>query len=378
MGVVAASLALIPAVIAAWLLLDRPAVPTEAWIIGVVSGLVEVAYFVFLASAYRRGDLSVVYPLARGSAPLLAVIVAVTVLGERLPAAAWAGVALLFAGLMVVQRPWSLLRTASARDRSGVAFALLTGAMIAVYSSLDTVGVGLTPAWLYAGILWPVCGAGLLVVAWLRSRIAGGRLTPPSEPAEHGSRRRGRVHHVHRLRVRPGGAVPGAAGDRRAPPGVRGAADLRVGRAPAEGGRRAGGRSGSGWPAPCWCWRGRSCWPSPADATIGPSTRRSTMPSLTLGYKASAEQFPPAAASSTSPSPRRHAGFDSRLDQRPLPAVAPHGRPRPERARLAGRRRRRPPVASSSAPPSSPRPSATTRRSSRRRSAPSAASRRGA
>jgi drug/metabolite transporter (DMT)-like permease len=184
--VVAASLALIPIVIATWLFLDRPAVPPAAWVIGIVSGGVEVAYFVFLAAAYRRGDLSVVYPLARGSAPLLAVVVAVTVLGERLPTAAWAGVALLFAGLLVVQRPWNLLRTASARDRSGVAFALLTGAMIATYSSLDTVGVGLTPAWLYAAILWPVCGLGLVVVAWLRPRIAGGRFTPSAEPVDAG------------------------------------------------------------------------------------------------------------------------------------------------------------------------------------------------
>jgi drug/metabolite transporter (DMT)-like permease len=114
------------------------------------------------------------------------VIVAVTVLGERLPAAAWAGVALLFSGLLVVQRPWNLLRSASASDRSGVAFALLTGAMIATYSSLDTVGVGLTPAWLYAAILWPVCGAGLLVVAWLRPRVAGGRFTPSSAPVNTG------------------------------------------------------------------------------------------------------------------------------------------------------------------------------------------------
>ncbi len=59
-----------------WLLLDRPEVPAAAWVIAIVSGVVEVAYFVFLAAAYRRGDLSVVYPLARGSAPLLAVVVA--------------------------------------------------------------------------------------------------------------------------------------------------------------------------------------------------------------------------------------------------------------------------------------------------------------
>jgi drug/metabolite transporter (DMT)-like permease len=185
-GVVAASAALIPLVLISWLALGRPSIPPEAWVIGIVSGVVEVAYFVFLASAYRRGDLSVIYPLARGSAPLIAVAVAVTVLGERLPAAAWGGVALLFAGLLVVQRPWKLLRVTTAHARAGVGFALLTGAMIATYSSLDRVGVGLTPAWLYSGILWPVCGAGLLVVAWLRPRILDGRFAPGPEPLNVG------------------------------------------------------------------------------------------------------------------------------------------------------------------------------------------------
>ena len=183
-GVVAASLALIPIVIVVWVVQHRPAVPPEAWIVGTVSGGVEVAYFVFLASAYRRSDLSIVYPLARGSAPLFAVIVAMTVLGETLTPGAWAGVALLFAGLLVVQRPWLLVRTASARGRAGMVFALMTGAMIATYSSLDTVGVGLTPPVLYAGILWPVCGAGLLVVAWLRPRVADGRFAPSGPPVD--------------------------------------------------------------------------------------------------------------------------------------------------------------------------------------------------
>jgi drug/metabolite transporter (DMT)-like permease len=185
-GVAVASAVLVPLVMVAWFVLGQPSVPVSAWVVGIVSGVVEVAYFVFLAAAYRRGDLSVVYPLARGSAPLLAVIVAVTVLGERLPAMAWGGVALLFAGLLVVQRPWKLLRVESHRARAGVGFALLTGAMIATYSSLDRVGVGLTPPWLYAAILWPVCGAGLLVVAWLRPRIADGRFAPSPEPLDLG------------------------------------------------------------------------------------------------------------------------------------------------------------------------------------------------
>jgi drug/metabolite transporter (DMT)-like permease len=172
-GVGAASAVLVPLVAAGWLVLGRPDVPPQAWLIGIVSGAVEVAYFVFLAAAYRRGDLSVVYPLARGSAPLLSIAVGVGLLGERLPLGAYAGIALLVAGLLVVQRPWRLLRAAAAsHDRSAAGFALLTGAMIATYSALDRVGVQLAPAWFYAGILWPTCALGLLGVELARRRLA--------------------------------------------------------------------------------------------------------------------------------------------------------------------------------------------------------------
>ena len=184
-GVASASAILVPVVILTWLVTGRPDVPPPAWAIGIVSGAVEVAYFVFLSAAYRRGDLSVVYPLARGTAPLLAVAVGVLVLGERLPAVAWLGVGLLLAGLLVVQRPWRLLR-APAVDRAGAGFALLTGVMIATYSSLDRVGVQQTPAWVYAAILWPVCGLGLLIVSWARPRIADGRYAPPDIPLDRG------------------------------------------------------------------------------------------------------------------------------------------------------------------------------------------------
>ena len=85
-GVVAASLVLVP-LAAVGVAGRRPArgARRPRGSIGIVSGGVEVAYFVFLAAAYRRSDLSVVYPLARGSAPLLAVAIGVVVLGERLP-----------------------------------------------------------------------------------------------------------------------------------------------------------------------------------------------------------------------------------------------------------------------------------------------------
>jgi drug/metabolite transporter (DMT)-like permease len=126
-----------------------------------------------------------VYPLARGSAPLLAIAIGIGILGERLVPAAWLGVALLLAGLLLVQRPWRLLRSASdADDRAAAGFALLTGATIAIYSALDTVGVSLTPVWVYAGILWPTCMVGLALLVFARQRIAGGRYAPADAPLD--------------------------------------------------------------------------------------------------------------------------------------------------------------------------------------------------
>ena len=184
-GVAAASAVLVPIVVIGWLTLGQPVVPAQAWALGITSGGVEVLYFAFLAAAFRRGDLSVVYPLARGSAPLLAIAIGVVILGERLAPGAWLGVGLLLAGLLLVQRPWRLLRSAtSANDRAAAGFALLTGATIAIYSALDRVGVQQTPVWIYAGILWPTCAIGLTVLVFARRRVAGGRYAVTEAPID--------------------------------------------------------------------------------------------------------------------------------------------------------------------------------------------------
>ena len=66
-----------PALARAWLASGSPALSPEGIALGLASGVFEAAYFILLAAAYRRGDLSVVYPLARGTAPLLLVAVGV-------------------------------------------------------------------------------------------------------------------------------------------------------------------------------------------------------------------------------------------------------------------------------------------------------------
>ncbi len=109
-GLLAAAVVVIPLALVVWLLSDRPFVPPEALALAGLSGLVETAYFVLLAAAYRRGDLSVVYPTARGTAPLIAVIIGITLLGERLAPVGFLGVAALLAGILILQRPWYGLR----------------------------------------------------------------------------------------------------------------------------------------------------------------------------------------------------------------------------------------------------------------------------
>jgi uncharacterized membrane protein len=149
--------------------------------LAIVSGFLEAAYFVLLASAYSRGPLSLVYPLARGSAPLLAVLVGIGLLGEQLVPLALAGVASLLLGILLVSRPWRALRAAGAEHRGAIGFALATGASIAAYSAVDRVGVRLTEPWLYGSILAVVATTTLATTVVVGRRL--GVLAPAPKPA---------------------------------------------------------------------------------------------------------------------------------------------------------------------------------------------------
>jgi drug/metabolite transporter (DMT)-like permease len=172
-GMTAATVVGVPLAAGAWLLLGRVPIPLEVWALGIGSGVVETAYFILLSSAYRRGDLSLVYPLARGTAPLLAVAIAASVLGEQLPTMAWLGVLLVITGLLLVQRPWRLLQQQGRADRAAAGLALLTGLAIASYTAIDSVAVGLASPIVYAGILFTVGTAGLLGIDAVRRTRAG-------------------------------------------------------------------------------------------------------------------------------------------------------------------------------------------------------------
>ena len=127
-------------------LLYAPATITviEVWeiqmnfvVLGLMAGsaALHTAYFVLLNQGYRAGDLSLVYPLARGTGPLLSSIAAIIFLGERPSVIALAGALLIIAGAVILTTNLSQLRQTGARD--AMVYAIITGLFIAAYTLWD-------------------------------------------------------------------------------------------------------------------------------------------------------------------------------------------------------------------------------------------------
>lgn len=112
------------------------------WGVVALSAAVHLLYFNALLTGYRVGDLTVVYPLARGSGPLLTALAAVLLLGERLSLLGLAGVLGVCGGVFLIAGGPALWRRSHdpaqrARTLAGVRWGLITGAMIASYSVID-------------------------------------------------------------------------------------------------------------------------------------------------------------------------------------------------------------------------------------------------
>lgn len=173
--------------LAALAFVGLPAFAATPWLLASV--VVHLFYFAALAESYRVGDLGQVYPIARGSAPLMTATVATIFVGETLSTAGWIGIATLVSGVV-------LLSARGGQELSGlnlraVGFALFTGVTVCLYSIIDGVGgraAGNAPGYtlvLFASIalvmlpygLWRGGGAIVLV---MRARwslgLAGGAM----------------------------------------------------------------------------------------------------------------------------------------------------------------------------------------------------------
>ena len=115
-----------------------------------VSGVLQIVYFFLLQAGYRAGDVSVVYPLARGTGPLLAVVFAIVLFGERPGVVALIGAATIIAGVVITGLA---RRNTPSGNRAGVLYGLAIGVLIAVYTLWDSAAVtfGGMPA---VGLYW--------------------------------------------------------------------------------------------------------------------------------------------------------------------------------------------------------------------------------
>jgi drug/metabolite transporter (DMT)-like permease len=131
----------------------------------VASAALELAYFALLAAAYARAELSLVYPLARGLAPVLVLAVAVAALGAGTSVAQVAGVVAVGAGVLLVRG------LAGERDTTGTLLAVAVAAAIAGYTLVDKDGLHHADPIPY---LWLVLVPVALGYAAAQLRVRGG------------------------------------------------------------------------------------------------------------------------------------------------------------------------------------------------------------
>ena len=138
------------------LFLLNPIAAPGYWFI-LASAALQAFYFVMLGRAYSRGDLGLVYPVARGIGPMLVPVLAVVLLGERVALPAVAGIGLVVVGIYVVSW-WGRFRQILARPTAllrdgGVRYAMLTGLTITCYTLVDKRGVEHVQPFLYMYLL---------------------------------------------------------------------------------------------------------------------------------------------------------------------------------------------------------------------------------
>jgi drug/metabolite transporter (DMT)-like permease len=137
-----------------------------AWPWCLASVLIHLVYFSALIESYRSGDMGQVYPIARGSAPLMTATATTVFIGERLGVLGWCGIGLLVAGVVLLSLRGG--RELARLDRRAVGFALFTAVTVCAYSVVDGIGARLAgsanaySAALFAGI-GPVMASYALV-----------------------------------------------------------------------------------------------------------------------------------------------------------------------------------------------------------------------
>ncbi len=128
-------------VISVYWIWQNPVLPWGAvlWIVG--SGVLKTSYSLFLQRGYRTGDFSLIYPLARGTGPLLSTLAAIVLLGERPSLLALAGGLIIITSIFFLTGGTKLFQQDRAHLRNAMNYGLLSGVFIAAYTIWDQQGV---------------------------------------------------------------------------------------------------------------------------------------------------------------------------------------------------------------------------------------------
>jgi drug/metabolite transporter (DMT)-like permease len=145
-----------------------------AWPCVAASVFIHLVYFAALIESYRAGDMSQVYSIARGSAPLLTASGSALLIGERIGVQAWIGIVLLAGGVVLMSLRGG--RDLARLDRRAVGFALFTAVTICAYSLVDGIGArlaGSAPAYSVALFV----GIGPVMLAYALAQRGAGVIT---------------------------------------------------------------------------------------------------------------------------------------------------------------------------------------------------------
>lgn len=151
--------------------------PAQAWLWVAVSCLFEILYVTTLAKAYRLSPLTVVYPVVRGTAPLLTTVISMIFAGVLLGPVSLGGILLITVGILLINSPgFSPKKIAASftQGGSGVKWALLTGSFTACYNVSDSFGAQLTSGLLFKYIVF----FGMFLGKWGLERGKPRTITP--------------------------------------------------------------------------------------------------------------------------------------------------------------------------------------------------------
>ncbi|MCS6773366.1 MAG: DMT family transporter [Thermoflexales bacterium] len=150
-------------------------IPLEGWGLIAISAVFQATYMLALGAAYQGGQLSVSYPISRGSTPLFTVLGAVLFVSERISLLGGIGIALTVLGIYVLHLPalnqgW--LTPINALANRPAQAALLSGALAAGYSNVDKLGVAQVSPPLYMCLAFGLAAALLLPYLLVNQRAA--------------------------------------------------------------------------------------------------------------------------------------------------------------------------------------------------------------